>query len=92
MTERRLFFGGARRLCIDCGREWLSARVLDEKHEGRAWNADTDGCPACGGRAFTQPTYNPAFPGGDIPRNLALLDAQPAPDGIPDGYLGFALL
>lgn len=47
-------------LCLDCAREWLYAHH---------WSA-ADGCPACQSHAIEPRTYQPAFPGADVPRTV----------------------
>lgn len=55
MTEHR------RWLCASCQREWVYAH---------GWDAD-DGCPGCHASDISYVAYQPAFFGGDIPREAA---------------------
>lgn len=85
-------------ICGGCDREWLFARSINYtttdlnghlRPEGAAWEP-SQGCPLCGHQGIRQETYQPAFPGADIPRNMAgLMDAYqqltpPAPITVPE--------
>jgi hypothetical protein len=67
-------------LCDGCGREWLAN-----------WGASgvvpwlpESGCPGCGGAAVRHLSYQPEFPGADIPRDGRPLRAL-APLEVPPG-------
>jgi hypothetical protein len=45
--------------CATCAREWVYAHH---------WSPE-QGCPGCHSSQVTQVTYQPLFPGGDLPRD-----------------------